>query len=296
MAFEMAVRSISPRARFGGAACGALAVLLAACGNAPSVDPCAGKSGVAGTRQVTIHSGGIDRTFLLTAPPSALQGRPVPLVVVYHGVTSTGQIIQLDTRIPEKAAAEGFITAAGDGVGRSWNAGVCCDPASTEGIDDVGFTRDMVAAIEAEYCIDPARVYATGHSNGAAMVFRLACEASDLFAAFAPVSGSLAVASCDPGTPRPIDIINSVSDPIVPYVLGQASFARFLTHNTCSAAREESHPASTTTCEAAPECAGGATTEFCSVTGLAHQWPGAIDDPNGPFDATDAIWEFFSRS
>lgn len=256
---------------------------------------CAGKTGPAGTRQITIASGGLERTFQLDVPESALTGDPVPLVLVYHGVFSTGPEIQANTGFPDKAAAEGFITAAGDGIGKSWNAGVCCQPAQGENVDDVGFTRDMVAAIASEYCVDPSRIYATGFSNGSAMVFRLACEAADLFAAFAPVGGSLALFPCEPETPRPIQITNMISDPVVNYRLGEFSYGEFLRMNACSAARDAVQLAPTASCEIAPACADGATTEFCSVSDLGHRWPGGATDPDDPFAATDAVWDFLSR-
>lgn len=271
----------------------ALAATLAACSDAGS-DACAGKNGVAGARQVTITSGGRERSFLLDVPESALGGEPVPLVLVYHGVLSNGAEIEANTSFPQKAAENGFITAAGNGIGQSWNAGVCCQPAQGENVDDVGFTRDMVAAIESEYCIDPSRVYATGFSNGSAMVFRLACEAADLFAAFAPVGGSLALFPCEPSAARPTQIINNVSDPVVPFALGEFSYGEFLKLNACSTERESVQLAPTATCEIAPDCAGGATTELCAVTDVGHRWPGGATDPNGQFVATDAVWDFLS--
>lgn len=133
-------------------------------------------------------------------------------------------------------------------------------------------------------------------SNGAAMVFRLACEASDLFAAFAPVAGALAIAPREPSGPRPIEVINNVSDPVVPFVLGEASFAAFLEKNCCDAARETTRPAANATCEIAPGCAGDATVSLCAVEGLSHQWPGGATNPQGPFYATDAAWERFSAA
>jgi polyhydroxybutyrate depolymerase len=272
----------------------ATALAAAACGDAGASGACAGKTGVAGTREVTIASGGLERTFLLTVPESAVQGRPVPLLAVFHGVFSSGETIQAVTGFPELAAAEGFITAAGNGVGRSWNAGVCCEPAVSENVDDVGFTRDMVAAIESEYCIDPARIYATGFSNGGAMVARLACDAADLFAAFAPVGGSLALFPCEPTQPRPMQIINNVSDPVVPFALGEFTFGEFVKHNACSGERETIVLAPTATCDVAPQCADGATTELCAVTDLGHEWPGGATNPDGQFEATPAVWSFLS--
>jgi polyhydroxybutyrate depolymerase len=255
---------------------------------------CAAKNGPAGQRRIVIDSGGVERSFQLVVPDSAVSGRPVPLVLLYHGALADGQSILTLTGFDEKAAAEGFIVAAGDGLGRTWNAGVCCVPASANNVDDLGFTRAMVAAIAAEYCIDTTRVYATGFSNGAAMAFRLACEATDLFAAFAPVAGSLAFPQCQPVEARPMEIINNVSDPIVPFTLGTFSFDAFTDYNGCTDAREMTQPDFTTTCTIASECSDGATTVLCGVEGTSHQWPGDITDTDGVFEATDAVWDFLS--
>jgi polyhydroxybutyrate depolymerase len=273
-----------------------LGVVAAACGGDSGPDLCAGKSGAAGTQLRTITSGGRERTFRIDTPASALNGRPVPLVVMFHGVLSDAETIQTNTGMPDKAAEEGFITAAGDGIGQSWNAGVCCDPAARDGVDDVQFTRDLVAAIEDEYCIDPEQVYASGFSNGGAMVFRVVCDASDLFAAFAPVGGSLALFPCEPSQVRPLYIINNVDDPIVPYVLGEFSFQTFTTlYNRCDEQRTtEEGPNST--CETAPFCADDTSTTLCGIRGTSHVWPGGTKDPDDPFRATDVVWDFFAST
>lgn len=271
----------------------ALLLLLAGCGGGSGSDACAGKASLAGTVVRTIESGGRTRTFQITAPESALRGEPVPLVLVFHGVLSNGATIQTVTGMPEKAAEEGFLTAAGDGIGMSWNAGVCCNPAAADGIDDVQFTRDMVAAIEAEYCVDSERIYATGFSNGGAMVARLFCDASDLFASLAPVGGSIALFPCEPALARPNLIINNLDDPLVPFDLGELTFSNFTTLNACTDQREERSPAATTTCDVAPECADATSTVLCAVDGIGHVWPGGAQDPTNPFRATDAVWRFF---
>ena len=256
---------------------------------------CAGKAGAPGTRQVAIQSGGLQRTFLLSVPESALRGEPVPLLLLYHGSNGDGAKEMGITGFDRKAAAEGFIAAAGDGTRRSWNSGFCRNPdgaACVTDVDDVGFTRDMVAAIEREYCIDPQRVYATGFSKGAAMVFRLACEASDLFAGFAPVAGGFAFAPCEPVAPRPLQIINGSADTVAPPGFGRLAYEEFVQLNGCNEVRETTAPTASASCELAPQCAGGAVTEFCTVD-VAHHWPGGATDAEGEFAATDAVWQFF---
>lgn len=268
--------------------------LAAACGDGSTsgADPCAGKSMTAGTRDVVIQSGGLERRFVLTVPESAVDGQPAPLVLGYHGVLSTPEAFLAVSDFPAKAAAEGFIVAAGAGVERSWNAGVCCDPAAAMNIDDVQFSRDMAAAIESEYCIDPEQIFATGFSNGGAMTFRLACQAADLFAATSPVAGGIA-SSCEPERDRSVLIVQNVDDPVVPFVLGEVAFDQLTGVNGCTDERVTTEPASNTVCDAAPVCGDGTTTELCAVSGISHVWPGGATDPNGPFRATDEIWEFF---
>lgn len=58
--------------------------------------------------------------------------------------------------------------------------------------DDVRFTADILDHLEATYCIDTARIFATGKSDGGGMCNVLACDAtlSKRIAAFAPVSGA----------------------------------------------------------------------------------------------------------
>jgi len=247
-----------------------------------------------GTFELNLFSNGLERTALVTVPDSVDLNVPVPLLLNFHGVIATSEIIQSVTGMPEKAEAEGFITAAPQGIGRSWNAGVCCGDAQAQNIDDVGFTRDLVAALKEEYRIDPDRIYATGFSNGGAMVFRLACEAADLFAALAPVGGSMAVAPCRPARPLPLLIINAVQDPLVPYGLATASFNLWRDYNDCSGEPVVSEPTKTATCETYL-CKGGATT-LCGVTGIGHVWPGGATNPGGLFRATDVVWDFFRES
>ena len=65
----------------------------------------------------------------------------------------------------------------------------CCPPANTLEIPDVQFARDVVGNLSKQLCLDPARIFSTGFSNGAMLSQRIACEASDLFVASASCSG-----------------------------------------------------------------------------------------------------------
>ena len=258
---------------------------------------CAQAGAVAGSRDVTIASGGRERSFRLVVPESALRGVAAPLVVLFHGSNGDGAKEIAVTGLDVKAQQEGFVLAAGNGTQRSWNSGFCRDPdggACVTDVDDVQFARDLVRAVQGELCIDTARVSATGFSKGAAMVFRLACEASDLFTAFAPVAGALLDPACAPARPRPILIVNAAADAVVPLAAGEHSFRQLLALDGCDDTRDTGSPAAGATCETAPGCADGATTTFCVVEG-GHRWPGGATDPTFPFAATDAVSDFFAQ-
>jgi poly(3-hydroxybutyrate) depolymerase len=76
---------------------------------------------------------------------------------------------------------------------KNWLQGVWAGPSygqvSVE--EDLAYVRDVLADLNNTMCVDPNRVYATGHSNGAGFLGSIACSStSDYFAAFAPASGS----------------------------------------------------------------------------------------------------------
>src|SRR6185369_11336984 len=97
-----------------------------------------------------------------------------------------------------KADAENFIIVYPDGLTnpvattvRTWNAGKCCGQnASTRNIDDVGFISGLIDQLKTKYRVDAKKVYATGHSNGAMLCYRLASELSTKLAAVGPNAGN----------------------------------------------------------------------------------------------------------
>jgi polyhydroxybutyrate depolymerase len=282
-------------------------VLAAACGDGSSGGgnpsqpaACAGLAGVAGERTISIESGGLTREFRLFVPESNDPTSAVPLVLNFHGLGSNARGQEVYSGMVEKATAEGFITAAGEGIGKSWNTGeVCCAPANQQGVDDVQFTRDMVARIASEYCIDAQRIFSTGMSNGAFMSNRLACDAADLIAAIAPVAGIEGLVGCAPSRPVPILMFNGTLDPLVPYAGAGNSFVRWQGFNACSGDAATTYASGDASCATYEECAGDATTTLCTIDGGGHTWPGTdillpqFGATSHDIDATDAMWDFF---
>jgi len=247
----------------------------------------------------TLTSGGRTRRFRLVVPETT---GPSPLVLNIHGLVETPVLQEYYSGMDARARERGMVVAYPQGVGNSWNAGKCCGRAIDEHVDDVRFLRDLVREIESEICIDKARIYATGMSNGAMMSYRLACEASDVFAAIAPVAGADAFPDCKPKRPVPILAFNGTGDPLVRWEgswpdlePARKTVANWRERNRCTAQPATLYRQGDAACEA-PRCA--ADTISCVIDGGGHTWPGAIIFPflghtSSDLDGTSTMLDFF---
>ena len=209
---------------------------------------------------------GRTRTFHVYVPTSLPDG-PVPLVVALHGGTGSGRQFERSSGFDAQADEHGFIVVYPDGVGagddetqlRTWNAGGCCGPAVRKDVDDVGFVRQLIDEMVERYSIDPARVFAVGHSNGGFMSYRLACELSDRIAAVGLQAGGLMIDECAPERPGSLLHIHGAEDTNVPLEGGVGS----------GIAGVEFPPVADSI---AAMSAAGVTAELQVVEGRDHKW------------------------
>lgn len=191
------------------------------------------------TDSVTTESlpfGGMERTYLVHLPPGYKKGTPAPLVMAFHGGTSNAKNTVKGSGLNATSDAHGFIAVYPNGTGAlgdrilTWNVLWGYGYALRNDVDDVGFVRAMVEDLKKKYSVDPARVYATGLSNGAMLSYRLGSELSDVIAAIAPVEGAIG-ASSSPGSPlmtfsqpdQPVSVMifHGKADRFVPYEGGE---------------------------------------------------------------------------
>jgi len=275
---------------------------------------------------------GVERSYLLHLPPDPRAGPALPLVLAFHGGGGNASGFERYSGLDAVADREHFAVVYPDGSGRlgrrllTWNAGSCCGPAQRDGADDVGFARALVADVSRLVPIDSHRVYATGHSNGAMMSYRLAAEAPELLAAIAPVSGAMNLERFDPGLPVPVLHVHSVDDPRAPYGGGlgppfpltnhrtlhkavETELARWIARNGCpdepvllEERREEATGHTARHLRWAP-CTSGADVELWRLTGAGHGWPGGgsalperlLGPKTKVIDAALEVWRFLSR-
>jgi polyhydroxybutyrate depolymerase len=270
-----------------------------------------------GDHRGSITVGGMERTFRFHVPPTYERGRPVPLVLAFHGRAGTGRSMERLTGFNRVADSSGFIVVYPDGVNRSWNAGYGSGRAETRDVDDVAFVDALIDEMARTASIDRRRVYATGMSNGAMLASRLACELSGDIAAVAIVAGSIGSAidqRCAPQRPVSVLQIQGTDDRQVPMAGGQtagggevlsasAAAGRWAERNRCATTPTPSVQRGGVRCQTYAGCGGGADVVLCSIEGGGHTWPGGpqylpravVGATNRDIDASVFIWDFFQR-
>ncbi|KIY68888.1 carbohydrate esterase family 1 protein [Cylindrobasidium torrendii FP15055 ss-10] len=176
------------------------------------------------THYHTLESLGEERTYSIHLPYNYDAKAQYPLVLGFHGSSSVGLFFEVDTLLSMPAFSADKILLYPDGINGSW-AGPSYAVSTIE--QDLQWIHDILEHARSEYCIDSARVYATGMSNGGGFLDSLACNATvgGEFAAFAPAAGSYYTEpdeACQPARkPMPILEFHGGSDKSVHYEGGQ---------------------------------------------------------------------------
>ncbi len=153
-----------------------------------------------------LQSSGRARTVLVHVPSGHTGDVAVPVVIAYRGFGNHGKSQARLSGMSTVANQNGFIVVYLGGVQRAWNDARGGITGEDTTVDDLTFTRDLIAYLESEYDIDAERVYATGMSNGGFMCYRVARDLSDQIAAIAriaaPLSPDLIARASFPGPGR----------------------------------------------------------------------------------------------
>jgi polyhydroxybutyrate depolymerase len=172
--------------------------------------------GVAGTT-VTVNLE--DRPFQLHVPRSYNAATKMPLVVLLHGYSVDAAIQEAYFKLTAESERRGFLYAmpvgtVGPDGNRFWNATAACCDIFGSGVDDSGYLDRLLRAVKAAYAVDPTRVYLVGHSNGAFMAYRMACDHADEIAAIVSLAGAVTndPSQCAPSRPVSVLQIHGTAD------------------------------------------------------------------------------------
>lgn len=246
-------------------------------------------------RMVTV--GDRERSYLLYVPPDLGSQEPVPVVFAFHDVRMAAPGMRAITDFDDIAAEHGFLVVYPQGVGDSWNVeeGVWGD-ASAENVDEHAFLRQMLADLDTIASIDPARIYAAGFGQGAGVVYTLACDMSDTFAAIGPVAGTIRNSPCEPEEAVSVIHVHGLTDPLMPYSGGgqfnlpsvEEAVGTWAQVADCAGSEvEQSSDIITHTVRTG--CQAGVAVELYTIEPLTHRWP-----REDLFPATETVWNFFA--
>lgn len=279
------------------------------------------RNSATGDEKHSINVDGLTRNYLLHVPDDLPQGKPAPLVLVFHGGGGHDWNMPGFTHFDDLADQEHFIVAYPDAVNRNWN-----DSRGMATADDVGFTRALIANISRAHSIDAHRVYATGISNGGFFSNRLACDLSDRIAAVASVAATMPkplVAECKPSRPISVLYIQGTEDPLVPinggtvgFVHGRSRGENISLADSATFWRENDRMTSASEMKYLPDRFNDGThvrreiwtggkddteVDVYTIEGGGHTWPGGpqylpkviVGKASQNLNATRTIWEFF---
>jgi polyhydroxybutyrate depolymerase len=237
-----------------------------------------------GESRETLTADGAERQYLLNVPASYEGSEKAAVVIALHGLGSSAADLARMTDLAGSAGERGMISVFPEGTGDSpgWN-----HEEFAVGPDDSAFLDAIVGTLAGTLCIDEARIYVTGYSNGGGMALRFACDGMTDVAAVAAVAATFP--NCRGDTP--LIAFHGNADLVVPYEGGVPPGATVALPPVHRAASEWARGLG---CDGLPlisrasadvelstyaNCpAGDNEALLYTVLGGGHTWPGAAID------------------
>jgi polyhydroxybutyrate depolymerase len=202
------------------------------------------------------------------------------------------------------------------------------------GQDEAGFIRDAVTMILNRFCVDSARIYASGYSGGGRMLSQFLCNGNDQFAAAGFVASLRAgypkeqdgvwapdAASCAPARPVSIIAFAGLKDPANPYqgggkaywrYGGEVALKRWAELDGCKGS-VKSEAGTAIIFSSYDVCKSGSRIFSYVIDGWGHAWPKSAMQPEvmkasadvqrkttpdtlRQVDAADRMWDFFRNT
>jgi predicted esterase len=215
----------------------------------------------------TIDVNGTTRQYYLNLPTGYDGKKPAPVVWEYHPLG--GNAKQGLTMYGLNSRLTNVIFVSPQGLTSGGNAGF---PNTMN--QDENMTRAINATIEAKYCTDKARYFATGFSYGGSMSYTAACNMADVFRAIGAMSGApISGATCTSKKPvRPVAVwaTHGDADTALPITLAQPIIDSFVKNNGCTTM---SMPVDPSPCVEYQGCMTGYPVVWCLRPGDPHAIP-----------------------
>ena len=224
----------------------------------------------------------MSRIYYVHLPDNYDPNVAYPVIFLYHPLGGNGKdamtMYNISPELPDAiyVGPEGLPSLGGDYKGFE----------NADGADEQ-LTRDIMAKLESNYCVDKSRYFATGFSYGGSMSFTAACNMSDVFRAIgamagAPISGAQC-ATTPPEHPVAVWATHGTADSALPISMAEPMIDAIVERNGCSTSTTPVEPAP---CVAYDGCDDGYPVVWCPREGEDHAIPGF---------AAAAIADFFKQ-
>ncbi|MBT6178444.1 MAG: hypothetical protein HOI23_14455, partial [Deltaproteobacteria bacterium] len=160
---------------------------------------------------------GVSRRYQVKLPTNYDSSRAYPVLFALHGLNETGNNVRSQF---ENVIDDDALQVFPDGEGEQWNNST-----------DMEFIDALLTKLEADYCVDPAMVFAAGFSAGGGGTHAIGCYLGDRFRAIAPIAGTGTFTECE-GRVAVIQI-QGTADIVAREEAAAAVRAHWLTVNQC---------------------------------------------------------------
>ena len=173
---------------------------------------------------VTDNDSTADRPYDVFVPTSYDPAVAMPLVLLLHGYSASGDVQEAYFKFEPLAESRGFLYVHPDGTvdGRGqqfWNATDSCCAFFADPPDDAAYLLAIIEQVSATYSVDPKAIFLAGHSNGGFMSYRMACEHAYTIAGIASLAGATFAntSDCVPSEPVSVLQIHGTNDETIAY-------------------------------------------------------------------------------
>jgi poly(3-hydroxybutyrate) depolymerase len=275
--------------------------MSAGCGTAPTIPSSQYNNG----KPISITAANMQRRYILSVPTNYDNKHAYRLVISFHqrdGNDIQNYSWQYYGLLPLANNTTIFVAPNGQ-----LNGAPCAGTGNGEtgcgwpnpNNSDLALADAVVAQIEASFCVDTNRIFATGWSFGGAMSYETACArplgaTNGYLRAIAVYSGSAQITAgpCPPHNPVAYYASHGTNDNVLPYAGGVSMAQSFATANGCTWAAPTQATGSHV-CTNLAGCMSGYPVEFCSFVGPHTPFPDTGQNPGswGPGEA----WKFLSQ-
>ena len=257
--------------------------------------PKMGRAWEAELREERLEHAGVTRRYLV-ALPSAETVRPMPILMVFHGLGGTADQVCASIELVLDLLDAIVVCPDGTpvlGIGQTWPVRPPdFDPTNALGhlfdaisfkTDDLGLVEAILDRLDGEFGVDRERVYGLGFSNGAVLLHQFAIQAGP-FVSFIAFAGSLFEDQEIPAATPWVSVlqIHGDVDTVVPYGGGPGpiiglpfdsagdTVERWAMHNRCAPDPDEIETVAEITIVSYRDCTDGSFVQLWTMHGVGH--------------------------